>query len=91
MNPANTLERFEQSVADCYPETVKIGWIEYHTVSALKELDPVSWNMAHGEWVDSQVSDENLITFDNGSYHYWVSDIEQLIEEVAPNGESASD
>jgi len=90
LTPANTLELFERSVADCYPETVKIGWIEYDTVSALKE-HPVSWNMAHGEWVDSQVSDENLITFDNGSCHYWVSDIEQLIEEFAPNGESASD
>lgn len=90
LTPANTLEVFEQSVADCYPETVKIGWIEYDTVSALKELDPVSWNMAHGEWVDSQVLDENLITFDNGSCHYWISDIEQLIEEF-PNGESVSD
>jgi hypothetical protein len=87
---ANTLEAFEQSVADCYPEPVKIGWIEYDTVSALKKLDPVSWNMAHGEWVDVEVSDANLITFDGGSNHYWVSEIEQFIEENAPTRESAS-
>ena len=80
LTPANTLGAFEESVAECYPETVKIGWIEYDTVSALKELDPVSWDMAHGEWVDSQVSDGNLMTFDNGSSHYWVSEIERLIE-----------
>ena len=80
---------FERSVTDCYSETVKIGWIEYDTVSALKELDPVSWDIAHGEWLDSQVSDETLITFDNGSCHYWVSEIEQLIEEFAPESVSA--
>jgi len=90
LTPANTLEVFQQSVADCYPETVKFGWIEYDTVSALKELDPVSWDMAYNEWLDSETSDEILITFDNGSNHYWTSEIEQLIEELAPNGESAS-
>lgn len=86
LTPANTLEAFEESVAECYPETVKIGWIEYDTVSALKELDPVSWDMAHGDWVDSQVSDGNLITFDNGSCHYWVSEVEQFIEEQTLDG-----
>lgn len=90
LRPANTLEAFEESVAECYPETAKIGWIEYDTVSALKELDPVSWDMAHDEWLDSEVSDGNLITFDNGSSHYWVSEIEHLIEELAPIGASCS-
>ena len=70
LTPANTLEVFQQSVADCYPETVKFGWIEYDTVSALKELDPVSWDMAYNEWLDSETSDEILITFDNGSNYY---------------------
>ncbi|MGE0175079.1 MAG: hypothetical protein AB7T49_19955 [Oligoflexales bacterium] len=78
---ANTLEAFEQSVAEFYPETVKIGWIEYDTVSALKELDPVSWNMAHSEWIDTEICDGNLITYDNGLNHYWVSDLEQFIED----------
>jgi hypothetical protein len=47
LTPANLSEAFEQSLTDCYPETVKIGWIEYDTVSAVKELDPVSWDLAH--------------------------------------------
>ena len=51
LTPANTLEAFEQSVAECYPETVKIGWIEHDTVSAIKDLDPISWDIAHGEWL----------------------------------------
>lgn len=67
LDPANTLEAFEQSVADCYSDTVKIGWIEYDTATAIKELDPVSWEMAHGEWIDGEISDGSLYTFDNGS------------------------
>jgi len=87
LTPADTLDAFEQSVAECYPETVKIGWIEYDIASAIKELDPISWNIAHSEWLDSEVSDENLITFDGGSNHYWVSEIDRFIEENAPFGE----
>ena len=90
LTPANTFEAFELSVTECYPETVKIGWIEHDTVSALKELDPVSWGMAHDEWLDAEVSDGNLITFDNGSRHYWVLAIEQFIDEFTREGESNS-
>jgi phage terminase large subunit-like protein len=81
LSPANTLEAFEQSVADCYPETVKIGWIEYDTVSALKELDPVSWDLAHSEFVDNEFSDGNLVTFDDGACYYWSHEVEKLISE----------
>jgi len=81
LTPADTLDAFEQSVAECYPETAKIGWIEYDTVSAIKELDPVSWNIAHDEWLDAEVSEGSLITFDSGSTHYWVSEIERFIGE----------
>jgi hypothetical protein len=88
IDPANTLEAFEQSVAECYPESVKIGWIEYDTVTAIKELDPVSWKMAQDEWIDSEVSDGNLITFDNGSNYFWLSEIERFIEEQSQENES---
>lgn len=84
VSPADTLESFEQSVADCYSETVKIGWIEYDTASAIKELDPVSWNMAHSEYVDSEVESGILITLDNGSTHYWRHEVEQFINDNEP-------
>ena len=90
LTPANTLEAFEQSVSECYPETVKIGWIEYDTVSALKELDPVSWSLAHSEHVDSEASEGNLVTFDNGDRYYWSRDIEQFIEEHSPESPASS-
>lgn len=84
LTPANTSEAFEQSVTVCYPETVKIAWIEYDTVSALKELDPVSWDLAHTEFIDNEASDGNLVTFDNGATYYWTTEVEQLIEKLAP-------
>ena len=84
LTPANLSEAFEQSVTDCYPETVKIGWIEYDTVSALKELDPVSWDLAHSEFIDNEASDGNLVTFDDGVTYYSTTEVEQLIEKLAP-------
>ena len=38
-------ERFEDSVRSCYPEQVDIGWLKVDTASAIKKLDPVSWDM----------------------------------------------
>ncbi len=81
LTPVNTSEAFEQSVAECYPETVKIGWIEYDTVTAIKELDPVSWKMAHDEWTDAEVENGSLISFDNGASCYWVHDLEDYIKK----------
>lgn len=89
-HPANLSEAFEQSVTECYPETVKIGWIEYDTVSALKELDPVSWSLALSEYADTETSEGNIVTFDNGECYYWAREIEQFIVENAPNSEASS-
>lgn len=82
LTPADTLEAFEQSVSDCYPESATIGWLRVDTATALKQLDSVSWNLAHSEWVDNEVTDQNLTTFDNGSTYYWTRDIEQFIAEA---------
>lgn len=79
LSPADTLEAFEQFIVDCYPETVKIGWIEYDTASAIQGLDPVSWNIAHSEYVDNEVEDGNLVTFDCDSSYYWRADVEHFL------------
>ena len=88
LTAANTKDAFEQSVAGCYPETVQIGWLTYDTVSAIKELDSVSWSLAHSEWLDSEVSDGNLLSFDGGSTYYWRTDVEDFIEAEEPQHES---
>jgi hypothetical protein len=75
---------FEESVSEIYPETVKIGWIEYDVASAIETLDPVSWNLARSEWIDNEVSDDAFMTFDNGSTYYRVADVEQMIDDLVP-------
>src|SRR5262249_485245 len=82
LTSANTLESFEQSIADCYPETVKIGWIEYDTATAIKTLDPVSWRIAHDEYIDGEIAPDNLFTVDGGNKPYWRHDVERFIEET---------
>ena len=64
---------------DCYPETTQIGWLKYDTVRAIKELDPVSWSMAKSEWIDSEESEDRIVSFDNGSSYY---DTTLLMEEL---------
>ena len=69
-DPINDDELFEESMRDCYPETTQIGWLKYDTVLAIKELDPVSWNMAKSEWIDCEESEDRIVSFDNGSSYY---------------------
>ena len=85
----DTATAFEDSVSECYPEEVKIGWITYDVARAIKELDPVSWRMAESEWVDQQVEDQSLITLDNGGTHYWVHEVEQYLDQAEGETEAA--
>lgn len=72
---------FEQSICDCYPEDVTVGWMNLDTISVMKEMDPTSWNIAQQEWADSEEQEENIISFDNGSTYYWTHDIKKLLHE----------
>jgi hypothetical protein len=82
LTPADTSAAFEESVGQCYPETVTIGWITYDTTTAIKELDPVSWRLAKSEWADQEVEAENLVTFDGGSTYVWRHELEQYLDET---------
>lgn len=72
-------EAFENFVRESYPDEITVGWTTLDAVSVMKEMDPVSWSCAQSEW-ESQVSDEDLISFDNGSTYYWRSGLEGFIE-----------
>jgi hypothetical protein len=80
LEPANTEEAFEQSIADCYSETTKVGWLELDTVSVIKEMDPVSWRCAYSEWESQETDEGNIVSFDNGSTYYWLHDVEALLQ-----------
>ncbi len=82
LTPADVSEIFEQMIEDCYGETTNVGFLELCTVSVMKDQDPISWDMAKSEYIDGLEQDGELITFDNGSSYYWVSDIEDYLDEV---------
>lgn len=78
LTEADTERAFEETVSECYPETVKIGWIEYDTASAIKELDPTSWQMAEQEWIDQELDDGTLVEI-KGKY-YSAHDVESYLD-----------
>lgn len=81
LTPANLEESFEQSIRDCYPETTKVAWCEFDTVTLLKENDPISWRCALSEYESQEESEENILSFDGGSTYYWKHEIESFVEE----------
>lgn len=81
LKPVDLDETFEESVRGCYPETVKVGWLELDTVSVLREIDEVSWDMARDEWASTEADDGRLVSLDNGGTYYWTDEIERFIDE----------
>lgn len=78
--PVNVEEAFEESVSQCYPETTQVGWLTLDTASIMKQMDPVSWDIAQSEWESQGSEEENIFTFDNGNTYYWKHDIENLLD-----------
>ncbi|MBC85866.1 MAG: hypothetical protein CL677_01710 [Bdellovibrionaceae bacterium] len=72
-------EIFEQSIDDCYGEEVRVGWLTLNPAQIIKNEDPISWEMAKSEYIDSLVEDGEIFEF-SGNY-YWVNEIEALLVE----------
>lgn len=81
LTPVDVEKAFEESITGCYPETVQVGWIEVDTISTIRELDPISWNLAKSEWANSEEQDGQLVTFDNGTTYYWTHDVESFVAD----------
>jgi len=81
LTPVDTEAAFEESIREIYPETVSVGWLELDTVSVIKDQDPVSWRIAVGEWIDNEMADDRLVTFDHGDTYFWTHDVESYIEQ----------
>lgn len=81
LSRVNTEEEFEESVRQCYPEDVKVGWMNFDAISVMKEMDPVSWKMARSEWESQEEDEGNLISFDNGASYFRRNDIEEMLSE----------
>jgi hypothetical protein len=72
-------ERFMDMLNDCY-DKVKIGGHEWDHGEAFKRLDEIAFQQELSAYIDSE-TDETIVTFDNGSTYYEISEIEQFLEE----------
>jgi hypothetical protein len=79
LTPVDLESAFEDSVRSCYPETTKVGWLEVDTVTAIKELDPISWNLAISEYADAETCDERIFSINNGTIYYSTEGVEGLL------------
>lgn len=90
LTPVNESELFEQLIDDSYGEEVQVGFMKLSTSQVMKDQDPVSWEIAQGEYIDGLVQDEELISFDNENTYFWKRDVENYIEEVELEMEEAA-
>ena len=82
LTPVDLDEEFEEHIRQCYPETTQVGWMTFDTVSIMKDQDPVSWSCAQSEWESQEAEEGVIVSLDNGSTYYRISDIVSLLEEV---------
>ena len=56
--------------------------MNFDTVELMKSQDPISWKIARDEYESELESDEQIISFDNGSTYYWIHDLESFIDRI---------
>ncbi len=82
LTPIDIEDAFEESVRQCYPEEVTVGWSTVDTVEVLKSQDPISWRCAQSDWESQEEEEGNIMSFDNGSTYYWTHDLEELVDQL---------
>lgn len=81
LTPVDLETAFEDFISECYPSQ-NIGFLQnIDTAWAMKNLDPVAWDMAKSEYIDSEESEEIIFSIDNGSNYYLTSDLESFLDE----------
>lgn len=81
LTPVDMEAAFEEYIRQCYPEDTKVGWMTFDTVELMKSQDPVSWRVALSDWESQESEEESIVSFDGGSNYYYISDIENLLNE----------
>ncbi len=80
IEPVDMDQAFEDFVRECYPETTKVGWMEFDTVTLMKEMDPVSWRCAQSDWESEQTEEENRFYYSSTGEYYCLSAITDLFD-----------
>lgn len=81
LTPVDIDDAFEESIRQCYPEETTVGWMKFDTCDLLKSQDPIAWKIARDEYIDELASDEQIISFDNGSTYFWIHALQELLNE----------
>ena len=56
----------------------------FDTVKLMRENDPVGWRCALADYESEELSEGNIMTFDNGSNYFRTQSVEELIEGNGP-------
>jgi hypothetical protein len=75
LTPVDIEVAFEESARECYPEETKVGWMTFDTVTLMKSQDPISWKIASAEWENIEEENGNILSFDNGTTYYLVTEL----------------
>jgi len=82
LEAVDTDEAFEDSMRDCYAETVSVLWMSVDAVSVAKEMDPISWDIAKSEWLDQEIEAGNFVAINGGEKYFSGHEVEQLADSV---------
>ncbi|HEY8270419.1 MAG TPA: hypothetical protein VIG33_05980 [Pseudobdellovibrionaceae bacterium] len=81
LTPVNLSRAFEDSVRECYPKEVTVGWMTLDSISVMKAMDPIFWQCAQSEWEEQEAREGNIISFDSGLNYYYQTDIENFLDQ----------
>lgn len=77
-------EAFEESIRQCYPETVQVGWMTFDTVELMKSQDPIGWGCALSEYESQEAAQGIITSLDGGTTYYWTHDLEEFLDQESP-------
>jgi hypothetical protein len=81
LSPVDIESEFEECMRSCYPETTQVAWASFDTISILKAMDSIAWELAQSEWTSNEEADGQLISFDNGSTYFQRNEIENYLQK----------
>ena len=61
-------EMFNEYLDEVYGSIIVAGYT-YQTSDVLKDVDPIAYNEAFRDWLDVELTDENLFEHSDGTIH----------------------
>lgn len=68
LKEADLSDSFEKMIEECYGDEIQIGFIRTDIITAMKMLDPITWEMTRAEYIDLICEESELMNFANKTY-----------------------